>query len=586
MYITVLNFETVFDASASLTAFEYTIFVKQLSSTQSYCSYDCNYPNGYCEDSMCKCSSYWIGDSCSIVAEVIYSNTTMNYMLGGNYETKYYKIWNTDLKTVQHMYVGFKYSNTQTTQTPVFLYKDYILGSGTLPSYHTYDFNNDMTNYWQHTLEIEPNWVTTEANYYFMFAVKGRSLNITFDINLEFFFVPNNTVVSTPTPVTNTTTVTSSTTTSAGGTTTTTNQNSNTTYASPGNTTGTTTTTNTTTTTTGTIQTTTVVTPTNTTIFEWIADSIFTIGDGGSTGNTTVQSSVETTGVGSDNNTYTDGTETIPEEENSSSTMIIIIACSVTFGFLLIAISIITCLCINKRNQNQRLLRNQRNRMYTQPTGQSTAQREISRRQTTLNQPKSKKKALFEKHFRKMKYTGDGNKFGHNMCLVCLADFEIEELIRMIGPCKHIFHGECLNSWLDKNKNCPQCKCDLNWEKLELNSSYGFDKEDLQLKRSRIVSKKSGNHLNMPKHDNINDKIDDDISQIGINIQKNCENYYPDPPMPSYGFRGLSGHQSSNDIMIDENKGEERSNGIQNRPGLNQGLHLTEFLGVGNPDGL
>ena len=29
------------------------------------------------------------------------------------------------------------------------------------------------------------------------------------------------------------------------------------------------------------------------------------------------------------------------------------------------------------------------------------------------------------------------------------------------APCKHFFHGDCLASWLAKNKQCPTCRAEI-----------------------------------------------------------------------------------------------------------------------------
>ena len=89
---------------------------------------------------------------------------------------------------------------------------------------------------------------------------------------------------------------------------------------------------------------------------------------------------------------------------------------------------------------------------------------------------------LFSKHFFQMKYDDSKNRYNQPSCLVCLMDFEHNEYIRKIGPCRHIFHEACLKSWLDKNRNYPVCKADLENDILERKDSWGFD----NLKGSKI----------------------------------------------------------------------------------------------------
>lgn len=48
-----------------------------------------------------------------------------------------------------------------------------------------------------------------------------------------------------------------------------------------------------------------------------------------------------------------------------------------------------------------------------------------------------------------------------NECAVCLMEFEENELCRMT-LCLHVFHSECLLSWIKKNENCPVCRYIFN----------------------------------------------------------------------------------------------------------------------------
>ncbi|GJZ30438.1 putative ribonuclease H-like domain-containing protein [Tanacetum coccineum] len=43
-------------------------------------------------------------------------------------------------------------------------------------------------------------------------------------------------------------------------------------------------------------------------------------------------------------------------------------------------------------------------------------------------------------------------------CSVCLTAFEDVEVLRMLPKCKHAFHIECIDKWLEKNSSCPLCR--------------------------------------------------------------------------------------------------------------------------------
>ena len=44
------------------------------------------------------------------------------------------------------------------------------------------------------------------------------------------------------------------------------------------------------------------------------------------------------------------------------------------------------------------------------------------------------------------------------ICPVCIDDFKDEDDISEIPECHHIFHKDCLRSWLDEQRNCPSCR--------------------------------------------------------------------------------------------------------------------------------
>ncbi|KAJ1416413.1 Zinc finger, RING-type [Sesbania bispinosa] len=43
-------------------------------------------------------------------------------------------------------------------------------------------------------------------------------------------------------------------------------------------------------------------------------------------------------------------------------------------------------------------------------------------------------------------------------CAVCLTGFEDPEVLRLLPKCKHAFHVECVDTWLDAHSTCPLCR--------------------------------------------------------------------------------------------------------------------------------
>ena len=46
-------------------------------------------------------------------------------------------------------------------------------------------------------------------------------------------------------------------------------------------------------------------------------------------------------------------------------------------------------------------------------------------------------------------------------CAICLEEFKRNDIIKEFYKCRHIFHKDCLKSWLKRSNACPLCKHDL-----------------------------------------------------------------------------------------------------------------------------
>ncbi len=52
-----------------------------------------------------------------------------------------------------------------------------------------------------------------------------------------------------------------------------------------------------------------------------------------------------------------------------------------------------------------------------------------------------------------------------NNCIICIGDFEIGDKVTSL-PCLHVFHTECIKSWLQSKNHCPICKYNITEESL------------------------------------------------------------------------------------------------------------------------
>merc|ERR1712183_753226 len=88
----------------------------------------------------------------------------------------------------------------------------------------------------------------------------------------------------------------------------------------------------------------------------------------------------------------------------------------------------------------------------------------------------------YDFHFKKMDFAGKrNNRYDHMRCMICLCDFEMNEPVRKIGICKHLYHEDCLNLWMTKERSCPFCKANLNVENLKNQKEYIWSDEEEEL---------------------------------------------------------------------------------------------------------
>ncbi|TKY67140.1 RING-H2 finger protein ATL57 [Spatholobus suberectus] len=48
---------------------------------------------------------------------------------------------------------------------------------------------------------------------------------------------------------------------------------------------------------------------------------------------------------------------------------------------------------------------------------------------------------------------------GEAECAICLEEFRDGDAAKVIPHCKHVFHPQCIDTWLDRHVTCPVCRC-------------------------------------------------------------------------------------------------------------------------------
>ncbi|XP_037451089.1 RING-H2 finger protein ATL1-like [Triticum dicoccoides] len=53
-------------------------------------------------------------------------------------------------------------------------------------------------------------------------------------------------------------------------------------------------------------------------------------------------------------------------------------------------------------------------------------------------------------------------------CAVCLGEFQEGERVRLLPGCLHVFHAECIDTWLQGCANCPLCRAAITGKQAPL----------------------------------------------------------------------------------------------------------------------
>lgn len=58
------------------------------------------------------------------------------------------------------------------------------------------------------------------------------------------------------------------------------------------------------------------------------------------------------------------------------------------------------------------------------------------------------------------RYGSGGNDDNvEEMCSICLVEFEKEDVVSQLSRCRHVFHMQCIERWLERNHfTCPLCR--------------------------------------------------------------------------------------------------------------------------------
>ncbi|KZV23797.1 hypothetical protein F511_22859 [Dorcoceras hygrometricum] len=55
----------------------------------------------------------------------------------------------------------------------------------------------------------------------------------------------------------------------------------------------------------------------------------------------------------------------------------------------------------------------------------------------------------------------DAGRITETDCCICIGPFREGEKMKMLPECKHCFHSECVDEWLNAHSSCPLCRASL-----------------------------------------------------------------------------------------------------------------------------
>ena len=90
-------------------------------------------------------------------------------------------------------------------------------------------------------------------------------------------------------------------------------------------------------------------------------------------------------------------------------------------------------------------------------------------------------KVLQKKDEIELKFTGDVYNKENDSCCVCLMDIEKDEYVDVCEGCKCINHYDCMNEWVKRKVECPNCRMSLNKKVIHKDKFVRFIEDKLDI---------------------------------------------------------------------------------------------------------
>jgi len=105
--------------------------------------------------------------------------------------------------------------------------------------------------------------------------------------------------------------------------------------------------------------------------------------------------------------------------------------------------------------------------------------------------------------------SGTNSNTSAEVCSICQIDFQSSDIVRRLNNCSHLFHLNCIDTWLSNHNTCPTCRNNLTNNMTE----NTFETEEEEDNESSAANTNENQECNDDDNDDDNDyNYDDDYS--------------------------------------------------------------------------
>ncbi|KAG6658773.1 RING-H2 finger protein ATL16-like [Carya illinoinensis] len=153
------------------------------------------------------------------------------------------------------------------------------------------------------------------------------------------------------------------------------------------------------------------------------------------------------------NQTNTIHQPSLPTSESSFPTLAIGILCIMATAFLLVSYCIVVTKCCSNWHQTNLL------RWFSTLRARHREDPFIALSPSIWNHGLDES-VISE--IPRCQFRGEGKARSSVCCVVCLNEFQEEDMQRVLPQCSHAFHLDCIDIWLQNNANCPLCRLSIS----------------------------------------------------------------------------------------------------------------------------